>query len=257
MKAAIVFSSFISIALVFSGTGGATQSTALFTQAEKDSIIKHFNDIGGSNVPCMTWPIEKVIEASRGMYISQERSTAKEKLCAAIDDAYEAKEIPFVHDDSLTAWGNSAAERYGLEIKDILKMQAGKKMKVILMDRNVGDYLDGTNPGTKIVPTKEGFTYATYTHKKDLMGDLDLYEIGHIKIDFEWEINLASLGSDTFWGIRPSDIALEDLNPRIKVGWRGPAIRLGDVRKKMPKYVTHYDNWWNDYLPFRKHDFLK
>lgn len=50
---------------------------------------------------------------------------------------------------------------------------------------------------------------------------------------------------------------IKDLNPKIKVGWRGPAIKLSDAKKYLPNHVVHYDTWWDDYLPYRQHDLLE
>ena len=85
-----------------------------------------------------------------------------------------------------------------------------------------------------------------------------MHDIGVVHECFQWEINSVSLGGP-FWC--PIDCAknktdIKKLNPKIKVGWRGPAIKLSDA-KKLPKYVVHYDTWWDDYLPWRTHDFLK
>lgn len=123
------------------------------------------------------------------------------------------------------------------------------------MDRNVGDYLAGTKFGSRIDPTKEGFSYAIYTHKSGLTGTWERTDLGEVIENFTWQINLSSLGFNDFWGPIPRDLTIENLDTRIKVGWRGPAITREDAQK-MPKFVTHYDNWWNDYLPFRTHDFL-
>ena len=59
-----------------------------------------------------------------------------------------------------------------------------------------------------------------------------------------------------FWGGIPKGTQRKKLDPRIKVGWRGPAIKMSDLNK-MPKKYRHYDTWWDDYLPNRKHNYLK
>ena len=45
------------------------------------------------------------------------------------------------------------------------------------------------------------------------------------------------------------------LDPQTKVGWRGPAIDRKDA-KFLPKRVTHYGTWWDDYAPFRVRNYL-
>ena len=58
-----------------------------------------------------------------------------------------------------------------------------------------------------------------------------------------------------FWIPIPKNKDIKKLDPRIKVGWRGPAINKEDI-KHLPKNVTHYGTWWDDYMPFRTHNFL-
>ena len=136
-------------------------------------------------------------------------------------------------------------------------------MKVIFMDRNVGDYMDGTKVGTKYNPKKKGLTYTTYTHKEGLTGKLNMEVIGVIHDPFIWEINAKALGEKNyFWspissanGVTENNY-LNKLDKNIYVGWRGPAIRSVDT-KYLPKRVTHYDTWWDDYSPFRYDDYLR
>ncbi len=230
----------------------------MFSNKDKKKILKNYKEIIDDKKQCLNQPFTKVIEASRGMYIYPEpilRNKGKQALCTSIIESHQKGKHPIVHQDSLTAWGNEAAEQHGLEIRDILKMKPGEKMKVILMDRNVGDYLHGTKVGTKYDPRKKGFTYASYTHKEDLTGILDMYDIVVIHDPFQWEVNMKSI-NDWFWGPIPKNIKFNKLNPKIKVGWRGPAIRCTDT-KHLPENVVHYGTWWDDYLPFRYHNFLK
>lgn len=204
---------------------------------------------------CMDYSLNDLIKASRGIYIYKNNN--KNDLCRAINEAYEEKKHPIVHEDSLTAWGNRAVEEFGLNIKDIYKMEPGEKMDVILLDRNVGDYMDGTKPGTKYNPTVKGLSYATYIHGKDLTGILTFTDIGVVRSCFEWEINSTSING-LFWSpINHNKTDIKKLNPLTKIGWRGPAIRLSDAKKYLPKSVTHYDTWWDDYLSYRNDNFLK
>ena len=140
-------------------------------------------------------------------------------------------------------------------------MKSCQKMKVILFNRNVGDYMHGTARGKKYDPRKMGCSYGIYTHTKDLTGKLEMFETG-LDSDmrpgkdivthdpFEWEINKIALGDNNwFWGPIPDDISMESLNPKIKVGWRGPSIDMKDA-KNLPKYVVHYGDCTNDYSPW-------
>lgn len=248
----------------------------MFSKKECQDIMKNYNAIVKGDKKCTDYPLKKVIAASKGMHIAPVK-LKKNQLCESIEKSYQNKADPIVHEDSLTAWGNQAAERYGLEIKDILSMKAGEKMDVILLDRNVGDYMHGAKKGTKYDPKKKGLSYATYIHGKNLTGILIMHDVGVVQECFEWEINSKSIGGP-FWcsinciskpcKIKPGRTSCEmktehadyqtikDLDPKTKVGWRGPAIKLEDA-KKLPKNVVHYDTWWDDYMPFRTHDFLK
>ena len=230
-------------------------SFTMFDTHERDDIMNNYLEIADGSEPCTDYPLEKVVAGSKGMYIYP-RAVLEEKgkgrLCEEIEKSHSEGVSPIVHEDSLTAWGNQAAEKYGLTVRDIVGMSPGEEMEVLLLDRNVGDYMDGTHAGTQYDPRDRGLTYATYTHSKGLCGKLDMHEIGVVHSDFQWEINLKSIGYESFWGPIPKDMTVNDLDPEVKVGWRGPAIRLTDAQR-LPKHVTHYDTWWDDYMPFRRH----
>jgi len=158
-------------------------------------------------------------------------------------------------------------------------MKFGDRMDVIIMDRNVGDYMHGIKKGTKYDPKKRGMTFATYIHGEHLNGILKMHDAGVVHENFQWQINSKALGGP-FWcpinctrpkpcKIKPGQRScriikeqadyqmIKKLDPRTKVGWRGPAIRLEDAKKFMPKNVVHYSTWWDDYMPFRTHNFLE
>jgi hypothetical protein len=222
----------------------------MFSQKTRDNIMQNYNDITKNKKKCMDYPYEKVKIASSGMHISLDRDETQEKLCGYIMDAHKKNTDPIVHEDSITAWVTQAIENnLILTVGDIRKMKPGEKMKVILFDRNVGDYNHGTKKGSKLDPTKDGFSYAEYTHNKGLTGKLN--DDDDIDNDnFEWEINLAPLGYESYWGPIPENMPASQLDPNIKVGWRGPAMKL-DNAKKLPLNYTHYDTWWDDYTPIR------
>ena len=237
--------------------------------------MKDFENLMNSKIPCLNQDIKKVKKGSRGVYIYPPSiKKSKDEICYNLDIIKKEKKNQIIHEDSLTAWCNQAAEQYGLEIRDILKMKKGDKLKVILMDRNIGDYLHGTQKGKKIDPRNTGLNYGIYTHDKDLSGTMKFFDSGKNMIndennflerEFEWEINDPE--KKIFW--RPIKLNLKEsinkghlnfdlkkLVPKTKVGWRGPAIDFNDS-KYLPKKITHYDTWWDDYSPFRTHDFIK
>lgn len=232
----------------------------MYDKKQRKEIMKNYNEINKGKKPCTSYPLSKVMAAAKGMYVYPNdvlKEKGKRELCGEIKRSYKKKKDPIVHENSMTVWTNQAAEQYGLEIRDILKMKPGEKMEVILMDRNIGDYMHGTKKGTKYSPLKKGLRYATYTHKKGLSGKLDMHDIKLVHECFQWEINLKSIGYGWFWGPILKGVKIKKLDPKIKVGWRGPAIRLDDAKKYLPKLVTHYDTWWDDYAPNRYHNYLK
>ena len=257
----------------------------IMTNEEKNEMLKIYNEIvnNDNEKKCVSYPHNKIEKAISGIYIkkNERKNRIKKKngikeLCYEIQEAHNENNEPFVHDDSLTAWGNDAVARYGLTIGDILNMKFGESMKVIMFDRNIGDYTHGNKKGYIYDPKKDGCTYATYIHGNDLTGILNMYDAGVIHAPFTWEINISALKgkSDIFWG--PLDgccdgwcdsyfdkkkgekdkkpIRIQDLDPNIKVGWRGPSIRLSDAEKYLPDRVVHYDTWWDDYMPFKESD---
>ena len=134
--------------------GQRSDNFVMFNQEERKEILKHYYDIVKNEKPCVKYPIDKVLKASSGMYVYPKpipEEKGKAALCQSIDKSYKEDNFPIVHEDSITAWGNRAAENYGLEIGDILKMKSGQKMNIILMNRNVSDYIV-SQPGRKNIP---------------------------------------------------------------------------------------------------------
>jgi hypothetical protein len=243
----------------------------MFTEQQRKDIMKSYQDIINNKITCRKQNSEKVKEGSKGMHIYPTIKDNQNALCDNIERAKKEKKHPIVHEDSMTSWCNQAAEQYGLEIRDILKLKEGDQLKVILMDRNIGDYTHGTKKGTKIDPRKRGLVYGLYTHHKKLCGEMKFYENGndvgtdkhYLDRKFMWEINSAGCSS-CFWNVVPYSktksgkakfIDITELDPKTKVGFRGPSIEFKDA-KYLPKKVKHYGTWWDDYSPFRTHNFL-
>ncbi len=225
----------------------------LFTKDKEKQILKDFNDIvNAGNKSLKQFPREKFVNATSGMHLHANKDETKE-IYTEIMHVHKNKKYPIIHKDSLTAWCNQAVEQYGLEIRDILAMKPGQKMKVILIDRNVGEYISNQKIGKKYNPRKEGFSFATYTHIKGLSGVLNAYDVGVISDCFEWEINGGC--NDCFWGPIPKGKTYKDYHKQTKIGWRGPCIELSDTQY-LPKYFVHYNTWWDDYPHFRHHNFL-
>ncbi len=246
----------------------------MFTTEERKKIKGDYDDIiadarGGKK--CIDQTRKKIIKGAKGMYIYPDIYTdlkffSNDEMCNQITESHREKKEPIIHEDSITAWGNQAAEEYGLEVRDILAMKPGQKTKVILLDRNVGDYMNdntGKSTGKLFDPKKEGFSYAVYTHHKGLSGRLEFVNIEVVHEDFTWQVNLEaikdklegkSMCKSMFWGCIPESMTYKELPLGLKVGWRGPAIKLKDA-DKLPSKYRHYDTWWDDYLPNRIHDY--
>lgn len=204
--------------------------------------------------------ITELIDYDKNRIIRE--STRDENDDISLEEILKSIE-PYIKQDSLTAWVNCAAETIRLTAGDIRSMRKGQKMKVILLDRNIGDYMHGTPIGTKYNPVKKGLNYATYTHDEGLTGQLYFDEIALLKENFTWEINGKAIGLKWFWTsiddeqkprrgrITAEDtINQDDIPDNVPVGWRGPAIRKREA-KFLPKTVVHYGTWYDDYAPYR------
>jgi len=223
----------------------------LFSEAKKKKILQDFTDIVRDKQAVKNFSMEKFKNALSGTFNDMSNPT-KKKMYEMIMDMHRNRAEPIIQNDSFTAWVNQGAEQYGLEVRDILAMKFGQKMDVIMFDRNLGEYFGKHKIGDKINPRKEGCTYATYIHGSGLTGILQMHDIGVIHAPFTWEINTPQM----FWDVLNDDADIRKLNPRTKVGWRGPCINMMDA-KHLPKTVTYYDTWWNEYVPYRHRNFLK
>jgi hypothetical protein len=225
---------------------------------KQEKIKKDFkkikDDLKNGNKKCLDYELNTLKKATSGFLIYPDyimKKKSKEYFCQMINNVEKPKDA-IIHNNSLTAWSNVAAEKYPLRIKDILKLKKHDIIHVIFMDRNVGDYMHGTKVGTMYDPRELGLTYATYIHINGLDGIIFFHDAGTI-MPFEWELNMKAISDkEYFWGPKPSKLDISKIDPNVRVGWRGPSITLKDSFK-LPLKVKHYGNWWNDYSPFRKH----
>lgn len=243
----------------------------ILTKSDRESILKDYLDISVDFAG--DYSEDKVRNASSGMYINRKtrNKKTKEQLMDDLAKCYKHGKMPLVNEDSMTAWCNKAAWKCGLTVGDILKMKKGDEFRVLLMDRNVGDYTYGLKVGDTYRPVDKGLSYAKYTHIDGLKGILYHEDVDITYDVWQWEVNLGALGNGHwFWGplslnnctscdkdnSKCKEIDVNTLDPRIQVGWRGPCIKRSDAQK-LPEYVTHYCTWWDDFSPFKYHDFLK
>jgi hypothetical protein len=201
-------------------------------------------------------PKKTLLLAASGM---QPKIKDAEKANVYLTEALEDKKDPIIHDDSTSAWMHVATLKYGLRTRDIRKMKFGDTKKILFMDRNVGEYVNAEQKSFN--PKKQGFSYGIYIHGEGLTGLLSFYEEGVIHAPFTWEINLGALGFDSYWGpigcddCKSGSLKEKDVKDDILVGWRGPAIDFVHL-DDLPKKITLYDTWWDDYGVSKYHDWL-
>ena len=223
----------------------------LFNKKQRKIIMEKYDYITKNNILLKDVKEEDLRIAVSGIFRNK---TSKEIMSYVITDLFKKKECPIVYENSMTAWGINASENYGLEIRDILKMKSGQKIKLIMFHRNVGDYCYKFEKGLVYDPRKQGLSYAIYTHKNNLTGTMEFSETDTKWENWEWEINGGCNGM--YWGTIGGGYKKGKLNPKTKVGWRGPCIDLEDA-KNLPKFVTSYGGTWSDTFLTRQPDFLK
>lgn len=251
---------------------GGNKKWMMYSDKQRKSIIKTFNEIAESDKSYKKYPLKKLQFALSGMdnKLEEFHKRSKQYLYDEIKKTYEDGDDPIIHEDSLTAWCNQATEKYGLTVGDIKKMKFSETMELIMFDRNMGEHVnEDLMKNNRYDPTKTGCVYTTYIHGSSecFTGLLKFHDIDVVHSPFNWEINLAAVkspcGHDWFFGpltgcdfCKNERIDPKNLDDRILLGWRGPCIRKSDA-KNLPKYVVHYNNWWNDCVPLRYHDYLK
>jgi hypothetical protein len=196
---------------------------------------------------CTNVTEEMIRDVMSGVYYDSARTMEIDVLRHILNEIIVGGCEPIIHNDSMTNWCNESVN-YCLTIKDILNMDCGDTMEVILIDRNVGDYTHHYKSGTVYDPRKEGLTYGIYTHVDGISGIMNFTDIGIIR-PFTWELNMDE--NMRYWvqvcvNNKYGDYTNFDIN--TKVGWCGPAITLKDSYK-LPETVKHYGgvNWFNDY----------
>ena len=107
--------------------------------------------------------------------------------------------ISNAHPDSLTKIINDIVGKKALKVSDIRKLKSGQSIKVILFDRNIGDYLHGNEKDKKISTRKylNEHHLATYTHKKGLTGKI-IDAMNYREDPWTWEINCVEW-EDVYW----------------------------------------------------------
>ncbi len=200
---------------------------------------------------------DKVVRvATMGMFPKGSSSEPLEVRLQMVLEAIKEGKEPIVHDDSTSGWMHTATSKFGLTVGDIRAMKFGDTIKVLMMDRNVGDYTSGMKK-QYFNPAKVGFRYATYIHGENLTGMLNFTDVGAKRVPFEWEINEAAFNRRNEccnWNIIEGDE--KDLEDGILVGWRGPAI---DIKRlsELPSKIRLYDTWWDDYGVSKYEDWLR
>lgn len=180
--------------------------------------------------------------------------------CKDICGCYEC-----AHEDSLTRIINEVVEKHALKASDLRSLLPGETIRIVIFDRNIGDYLHGEKAGT-LLNTREYLKKchtATFTRSNDansdgLRGDLHLEDVGETFHDWTIEINVAKWSPKWYWGDIEDSGSLgpktpEEVPGETKVGWRGPAILFDDI-DKMPETFRHYDTCCDDYFIIKNRD---
>lgn len=187
--------------------------------------------------------------------------TMFQKYCKKDENDEDCNHYECANADSLTVLINEVVEKHALKVSDINALRPGETIKVILFDRNIGDYLHGMKAGT-VIRTKDYIHenhLAEYTHS--VTGKLYMHSIGETFNNWTWEVNLAYKDPNYYWG--PADALtrvgplggknnesvkrLSEVPGEVKVGWRGPAILYKNLAD-MPESFVHYDRCCDDYF---------
>ena len=235
----------------------------LFSDDERETIIAAYDKVSQKDKSIKDFSDKMINRAGTGIFIHIRHGNLEE-IYEQIMKSRKNNKFPIAHEDSMTAWGNRAVDFFGLTVGNIRKMKFGDEIRVIFFDRNVGDYAYGFKIGRKYDPKKLGLSYATYIHSSGLSGILNFDDIGVVLDNFTWELNIAAIGSNYFWGPielcnkhKSKNFSVDKLDPNILVGWRGPCIKMSDAEKYLPARVRHYGTWWDDSLPFKYQDYLR
>jgi len=167
-----------------------------------------------------------------------------------VKDFYFNKYIdPIIFKDKLTLnkWINEVIPSW-ITIEKVLKMKPNKKVKILLLDRNVMDTVENTKrkneliKGNEYKPNyyfKDSFAFLKRKNDSDLKMEI-LYSFENDYRDFEFEIEYTS-GK---WFPLENGINIEE-NKEWKdypiythIGWRGPMILWKDL-KNLP-LITHF-----------------
>jgi hypothetical protein len=144
----------------------------------------------------------------------------------------------------LKEWKEKVRDHW-LTIADVKRLKPGSKLKVVLLDRNLFDYMDEF-PSNKMLPntTLIKNTSDTYVHGRDMQGTLhnEPFEF-HVEYekgrwyplqdgylpakDEQWGHKL--LGKKTSW---------KNMPPTTAVGFRGPMVRVADL-KRLPDFYIY------------------
>lgn len=221
-----------------------TKKKDMFSPQEKKYIHDAFSKFREAHTP-QRLPKKLLLQASAGILVNAEQrhKLTKQALIDVLKKV-DANDNPWVEDDSTSAWMHQAILQFGLTVGDIRAMKFGQTMRVLLMDRNVGEYVDESTYDFN--PSEQGFSYATYIHGTNLTGLLKFDDVDVVHAPFEWELNLKAIDSrESYWGplSNQTDNRIRD---DMLVGWRGPSIDMIHM-PELPDVIHIYENWWNDY----------
>lgn len=232
----------------------------MFSHWKKQQIAHAFEKYATASNP-QALPKALLSQAASGVLVN-DRDRARRTKKQLLDKLQDISSTNFmVNDDSTSAWMYIAITKFGLNAGDIRNMTFGQEMRVLFMDRNVGDYTDNSILKAKFDPSVHIFMHGTYVHGEGLTGLLR-FDNGVIHAPFDWEVNMPALlpakasNDDSPYWCPLDSCQQQDVPDDILVGWRGPAIDMVHM-SELPSFIRVYGTWWDDYGVNKYHDWKR
>lgn len=140
-----------------------------------------------------------------------------------------------------------------LTINDILSLGKGEKIDVLIMDRNLSDWVCSVNEYNTLYKAENFFrtNKATYIHNHDLTGKI-IWEEGDLNSEQPFEFHI-EYQKDHWYPLKnnflpkedpqkfaffsyPEDKHYMDFNDKTRVGWRGPMLLWSKMKNQPDIY---------------------
>lgn len=214
------------------GRGTIIVPSLIGIRAKKEGYIHPMNRCGQIQKYAMKIPKNmkkgKVSSKTKTLYSDHIPDIKKEARCAK--KAVKVEE-----------WIKKTTRKHHLTIQQVQRMKKGEKMKVLVLDRNVGDTIDG-QPLTKVMAPTTFFNmcWAVYTHDHDMTGTIkyafqsksdkpfpftfDLNYKSENWYPLDKDGNLPAKDPQGFAKLFQKKISYKIFPKKTRVGWRGPMI---------------------------------